>query len=113
METDRTLVFIYLDDGVRIKACDPLNGYLTWIEDAQCQIIGRKIGIADIMLAIGYMSNRNERNKLEIGLNTDTFWIGNSISHNSMDWNLSQDDLSLQSEETKLFIAKLLGYETN
>lgn len=81
---------------------------LRFISKNDVSILGRTIGIADVLLAIRKIPNRNERNKLDFGMNTDTLWIGNTISHSSMDWDLKNDNLEFQSEETLKFINNLL-----
>lgn len=84
------------------------------IDVSEDEIIGREIRLADILLAIERLNRGNKKNdfnKLEYGLNGKQFWIGNSITHDSMDWDLMNDSYDLQSEPTKDFIARLLGYD--
>lgn len=85
----------------------------TYSREKNFNIIGREITLADVLRAMEINSttnhhNKNDFNKLEYGVNRNVFWIGNEITHQSCDWNLSQP-LSGQSPETIDFLLTLLN----
>lgn len=77
---------------------------------AKLEIIGRPIQLSDVLRAIGDLNKGNkvnDFNKLEYGIGVDSFWIGNSITHQSMDWDLSKP-LEEQNTEVLEFLVQLL-----
>lgn len=71
------------------------------------EIIGRPIRLADVLVAIGDLSN--EAVVLDTkGRITDIKTATSNGFHGAVSWNLLLDDLTLQSEETITFIHSLL-----
>jgi hypothetical protein len=76
-------------------------------------ILGRPIRLTDVLLAIDRRKLWNETmkkelNYLEFDIEVEKFWIGHKITHKSCLWNLKDDNLDHQSEETKQFLVGLL-----
>ena len=97
----------------------------TWIwkkylTEETFEIIGREVRLADILLAIQCVG-KNMRFMLTNGGQRDNLLIrcdnifsgksGDEYDTETIFWNLKQDDIRLQSPETQLFIARLLGYK--
>jgi hypothetical protein len=78
------------------------------------EILGRKIGLADVLLAIDYHSNTHNIDVpkffdvKEDMPNQALFLVGKIVYA----WNLPKDDLNLQSEPTVQFLADLLASNT-
>lgn len=75
------------------------------------KIIGRPVRLADILLAVGdegilKVNNVGGFSQLVRG-NETAEWVDLAYPR----WNLQKEDITLQSPETQLFIARLLGYQ--
>lgn len=92
---------------------DNITGHVASILPSDFTILGRPIRLVDVL----WMLNKNIEGKTDFYYEIDT--AGNFIKRKrSFDehgvvssfprWNLLQDDLSLQTEETKAFLAELL-----
>jgi len=101
---DSNFVYDQNNEMMYDKSWSKTNGFYV------IKILGRPIRLSDILLAIGY-ADQNEGTK-DNAIKQLVF--GGSYYENREDlrreptWNLTQDDLHLQSDSTKIFIANLL-----
>jgi len=130
---DKNFIFLSEIGGGRIADTDDCFDYTLWLsskygqvfslnEKPDWKIIGRKIGIADVLLALNekydeYItySCSNSGN-----FSKDTFFEGQDLNGyvekytqqpTKYFWDLLNDDINLQSKSTQDFIAGLLGEE--
>ena len=105
------------DDGRYVSEKDGNHWYCTNegviypILEEHIEIIGRPIRLADVLMAISSLNKGNkinDFNKLEYGISGGGFYIGNCITHDSMDWYLKDNNLENQPEETIDFIYDIL-----
>lgn len=89
-----------------------LEGYHGMHSADTIEIIGRKIGLADVLLAIG--------NSLLLQVDTEGFFYtwekedaeqGKGYCQSGVNWNLLTDDLTQQSDELLTFLCELLPEE--
>jgi len=73
--------------------------------DGNCEILGKPITLAVVLLALDLRNRCEENNSTE----NQTCWCLKNTGRICMDWNLSKDNFNDQSEETKTFIGGLLN----
>lgn len=77
------------------------------LDEEALEIIGRPIRLADVLLALG---NTEHRSEVGVNFDSDGAYIFYDDFENASGgkWNLLKDNLSDQSDETKLFLTGLL-----